>query len=73
MNAINKFRDNIRNALDEQGLSLRAGATKCGITYAYLHRILAGQASPSLEVCDQIADALEIELPNLGKKTGVPA
>ena len=72
VNYINNFRSNLRQALDDQDLSLRAAAERCGITYAYLHRILAGQVSPSLEICDKIADALDFELPEmLLKKTPV--
>ena len=62
---IANFRKNLRRSLKEQGLSLRVAADLTGISYAYLHRILSSKASPSVDVCEQIADALEFELSDM--------
>ena len=68
VNYLNAFRVNLRAAIDAEGLSLRDAADRCGITFAYLHRILSGKVSPSLEICDKIADAMKIELPDMLEK-----
>lgn len=62
------FRKNVRLAMDDQGISLRTMAPHIGTSHTYLHRMLSGEFSPSLDRCEQIARYLEIPLAALIQK-----
>jgi transcriptional regulator with XRE-family HTH domain len=53
-----RFARNVREAMKEQGLSMRTAAPKCGVSFVHLNRILCFHVDPSLSVCWQIAAAL---------------
>jgi len=57
----------LRAAVAETGESLYAVAKKAGISYAILHRFMAGKRSINLETADQIARALGLSLSSTGK------
>jgi len=68
------FRRNVRRVMDHQGVSLRTMAPNLGTSHSYLHRLLTGDLSPSLERCEQIATYLDIPLPALiQKKFKIPS
>jgi DNA-binding XRE family transcriptional regulator len=54
------FRENLRRRIDQSGLSKAALAAKAGIHRVTLHKILAGEFEPSLEMCEKLAAALEV-------------
>lgn len=55
------FRENLRERIEETGDSKTAIAERAGIHRVTLHKILAGEFEPSLEMCEKLAAALEIE------------
>jgi len=57
----------LRAAVAETGESLYAVAKRAGISYAILHRFMAGKRSINLETADQIARALGLSLSSTGK------
>lgn len=67
--ALNNFRQNLRTALENRGVSYRTFAESSGLTYVYVYRICNpdanGKPEPSIEVCDKIADALGYQLADM--------
>lgn len=61
MPLLENFRDNLRRRIDESGVSKTAIAERAGIHRVTLHKILAGEFEPSLEMCEKLASALNIE------------
>ena len=59
--------EQLRAAVTETGESLYAVAKRAGISYAILHRFMAGKRSINLETADQIAQALGLVLSSSGK------
>ena len=59
--------EQLRAAVAETGESLYAVAKRAGISYAILHRFMAGKRSINLETADQIAKALGLTLSSSGK------
>jgi transcriptional regulator with XRE-family HTH domain len=57
----------LRAAVAETGESLYAVAKRAGISYAILHRFMAGKRSINLETADQISKALGLTLSSSGK------
>jgi DNA-binding XRE family transcriptional regulator len=60
MPLLTNFRENLRKQIDASGLSKTAIADAAGIHRVTLHKILAGDFEPSLEMCEKLAEALEI-------------
>lgn len=69
MRAMHNFRVNLHCALETRGLSYRAFAEKCKLSFIYIHRIVhpdeRGKPDPSLGVCEKIAEALEYQLTDM--------
>src|SRR4028119_1940644 len=59
--------EQLRAAVAETGESLYAVAKRAGISYAILHRFMAGKRSINLETADQIAKALGLILSSGGR------
>ena len=59
--------EQLRAAVAETGESLYAVAKRAGISYAILHRFMAGKRSINLETADQIARALGLSLSSTGR------
>lgn len=62
MNATINFRKNLRTAMRKRGLSQRKIAEKADLSYPYVNRILRGRATPAIDICDTLADALGLSL-----------
>ena len=60
--AIENFRANLAVAMKDRKLSQRGLAGKAKMSYPYVNRILRGLVTPSIKVCDDIADAVGIPL-----------
>ena len=56
---------NIKRLREEQGLTLRALASKLGISASFLSQVESGKASPSLSTLKNISDALATTIGNL--------
>ncbi|MEX0714710.1 MAG: helix-turn-helix transcriptional regulator [Pirellulales bacterium] len=52
------FRTNLRRAMKKAKVSQRALASKAGMGYAYINRVLAGTVQPTLPQCERLAVAL---------------
>ena len=63
--AIKTFRRSLRQHMKVKGISQRELASKAKLSYPYLNRILKAKADPSLTICDNIADALGVNLAEL--------
>ena len=71
---LDAFRKNVLATMAAKNISLRTMAGALGTSHTYLHRMLGGELSPSLERCEQIAKYLRIPLPELiQKKCRIPA
>jgi ribosome-binding protein aMBF1 (putative translation factor) len=57
------FVANVRAALDKRGWSQRELARQAEIHWQTVGRILSGGMNPTTEMCEKIADALEITPP----------
>lgn len=62
LKALEAFRLSVRRQYPLSGLTQVTLAERAGISEQHLNRILKGIVSPSLEVCDQIANALGVPL-----------
>jgi len=62
MEASQVFRENVSRVMKGCGLTQKKLAEKAGITEAHLNRVLRGTSCPSVDVCDKIATALEIQV-----------
>lgn len=70
MPLLKNFRENLCHAIDESGMSKTAIAASAGIHRVTLHKILAGDFEPSLDMCERLADALGFSSPeDIFKKT----
>lgn len=52
--------DFMKQAISEQGISLRTAAKQIGIDIAFLCRIVNGENTPNAHVCNLIADYFEL-------------
>jgi len=50
---------------DSKGISIRSLAERSGLTRATIRNIERGEQSPSLETLVQLADGLEVDLPEI--------
>lgn len=55
--------------MEKQGVTQRELADRSGVTFTYVNRILLQKQTPSLEICDRIADALGVNLSKLLEKS----
>lgn len=55
---LNNFRDNLRRIVAERELSKTGLAARAGIHRVTLHKLLAGEFDPSLDLCERLSDAL---------------
>ena len=62
----------LQSAVGTTGESLYAVAKRSGISYAVLHRFMAGKRSINLETADQLAKALGLTLSPTGKLVKPP-
>lgn len=65
MFATRNFRTNLRYLLEERGISQREVATRAEVSYPYVNRILQGKVTPAIDICDSLADAVGMELPQM--------
>ncbi len=66
MQSLENFRFNLRRLIDErEDLSQRIIAARVGTSQVHIHRILKGTVSPTLAMCDKIADAVGVPLADL--------
>jgi len=66
-NPLGEFLSNIAH---EKHLSLRAIAAGSGISHAYLSEIFSGKKTPSVGVCNALADSLELSRTKIYKLAG---
>jgi len=59
------FRNNLRAAMLARHLTQRQLASDTGISHPHINRILVGKASPTLPICETLADHLGFELREL--------
>lgn len=59
----------IKDLLKEKGLTISALAEKVGTTQTSLSRALGENGNPTFETLKNIADALEVSIPELFDKT----
>lgn len=52
------FPARLRSLMDAAGVSVSVLAAKAGVNRQYLHRLLSGERSPSLDVAERLANAL---------------
>lgn len=70
MPLLKNFRENLERSIAERGMSKTALAGKAGIHRVTLHKLLAGDFEPSLDLCEKLADALGFSDPeDIFKKT----
>jgi len=60
--AIDNFCANLRAVLDDRDISQRDFAAKLGTKQPYISRLLNGGVDPGMNVCQRIADLLDIPL-----------
>ena len=63
------FRENLRAALEREGLTQRELAAESGVHYVTICNILAGRVEPSLTICEALAKAAKIKLPEIFSKS----
>lgn len=73
MDSFANFRENVRAAMADRGLTVRAFAEMLGTSHSYIVNVLSGKIIPSLDKCDTIADKLGVPLERLIKKSKKPA
>lgn len=54
------FRTNLRNALEQQGLTQKDLAQKSGVHRITISRILTGKHDPSLSICESLARGIRL-------------
>lgn len=64
------FRRNLRNALEDKGLTQRELAVRSGVSHVHICRILAGKHAPTLEICDALARGMKLSPEKLLSKAG---
>lgn len=52
--------NNLNEILPEKGIKISQLSKKCGISYAYLRKIIKGDCNPSLAFQNRIAKALSL-------------
>ena len=65
MKATENFRKNLQRVLSARHLSQRKVAKDARLSYPYLNRILRGKATPAIDICDVISDAVGLSLGDL--------
>lgn len=69
MQASKNFAANLRQIMETRGISQRRMADMSGVTFAYINRILLEKNVPSLDVCEKISSALDVDLAKLITKS----
>lgn len=59
------FRDNLRSALNRLDMTQKELAAKSGVHEVTISNILNGKAEPSLTICEALAKAAKIKLPEI--------
>lgn len=54
------FVENMRAAMKARGWTQKQLAIEAGLHWQTIHRILAGNMTPTLDVCEKITNALEL-------------
>lgn len=54
------FRDNLRAAMTAKGITQRELADRAGVNAVTVSRIFSGFSEPSLEMCEKLANALNM-------------
>ncbi len=58
MPLLQNFRENLRRVIEQTGKSKTSVANEAKIHRVTLHKILAGEFEPSLEMCEKLAESL---------------
>jgi len=66
--AADTFRDNLRHIMEVRGVSQRELALRANTSHPGINRILQGKQTPTIDLADRLADALEIPLSALLQK-----
>ncbi len=56
--AAKNFRENLRVAMKNEGISQRDMGKLCGVSYPFVNRVLTGKAVPDLDMCDTFAKSV---------------
>lgn len=54
------FRQNLRETLEEKGLTQKELADKSGVSRVHICRILAGKHEPTLSICEALAAGIKV-------------
>ncbi len=65
MNSLLNFRTNLRSAMVEKAISQRGLAEGLGMSFSHVNRILQGATSPSLDICERLAEAVGFSVADL--------
>lgn len=65
MQATRTFREKLRAAMRQRGVTQRELAERAETSYPGINRILQGKQAPTLELADRLADSLGIPLAEL--------
>jgi transcriptional regulator with XRE-family HTH domain len=57
-NIVEDFIQQVKTALNRTGMEVKTLADKSGVSRGYIHRLLAGEQNPSLEIAERIAAPL---------------
>ena len=63
MPMLKNFRENLARSIVERGMSKTAIAQEAGIHRVTLHKLLAGEFDPSIDLCERLANALGFSSP----------
>lgn len=63
------FRNNLRKALEEKGLTQKELARRSGVGREHICKILAGKHEPTLAICDALAHGINLPAEKLMAKS----
>lgn len=55
MALLTNFRDNLRKACRDQGITMAELAERSGVHYVTISKILNGRMNPSIDICEKLA------------------
>lgn len=65
MAASDDFRFNVAKEMERQNISMRELAARLKTSHPYVWKVLHGESIPSIDRCEEIADAIEVPLSRL--------
>jgi DNA-binding phage protein len=60
--SMSDFVASVRQKLDEKSMSIHQLAVKAGVSRPYVHRVLSGEQSPTIEWMEKVARVLGISI-----------